>query len=123
MASSPASPEAVRTTPTAFALQELTACWDQGYEALARGDLERLGALMDIAGEHLAGLAGASFDSAAEAGLRQAAAAARGRLEHGMRTGLQGLQDEIARARHGGKVLRGYADTSRRLGGNVEKHA
>ncbi|MEO6596710.1 MAG: hypothetical protein ABIP94_18340 [Planctomycetota bacterium] len=122
MASSPASPpHAASLTSTAFALQEITACWDQGYEALARGDLDRLQALMGIAQEHLAGLACATRDSAIEATLRNAATSARGRLEHGVRAGLQGLGDELTRTRQGTKALRGYSDASRRLGGNVEK--
>ena len=40
-------------SPKAFALQELTACWDQGYEALVRGDLDQLTALLEIADGHV----------------------------------------------------------------------
>ena len=36
-------------SPVAFALQELTACWNQGYEALVRGDLERVQSLLELA--------------------------------------------------------------------------
>jgi hypothetical protein len=108
MASSPADPAAA-DSPRAFALQELVACWDQGYEALARGDLDQLTVLMDVAQEHLHAAGDGTTDSVAEVALRQEANAARGRLEHGMRSGLLGLQDEIAKSRVGQKALRGYA--------------
>ena len=113
MASSPADRGATATaaaTPsaTAFALQELIACWDQGYEALARGDLERVQALLDIADEHLRALPGHTNDTAEETALRAQAITARGRLEHGMHAGLDGLQAEMQRLRQGAKVLQGY---------------
>ncbi len=120
MASSPADPVTAVLSPTAFALQEIIACWDQGYEALARGDLERLSALMDVAGDHLGTVGDGSCDSELEARLRNEAVSARGRLEHGMRAGLAGLGEEIARTRRGSKMLRGYADPAHRLGGNYE---
>jgi hypothetical protein len=102
------SPNATESSPKAFALQELTACWDQGYEALARGDLDQLSALMDIAADHVVTAGNGAGDTTIEQSLRQQALAARGRLEHGMRAGLQGLQDEMATARIGHKALRGY---------------
>ncbi len=108
-------------SPVAFALQEVTACWDQAYEALVRGDLERVGALMDIAGEHLAKVGSPADDGPEEARCRNEAVAARGRLEHGMHTGLGGLQDELARVRKGARTLQGYKDAGRGLGGNFER--
>ncbi|MBL8752612.1 MAG: hypothetical protein JNK15_04870 [Planctomycetes bacterium] len=106
MASSPA--EATTPSARAFALQELIACWNQGYEALLRGDLDGARSLLDIADDHVAAAGDGRSDTAAEAALRIAAASARGRLEHAMKAGLDGLQQELARARHGGKALRGY---------------
>lgn len=101
---------AATESPAVFALRELIACWDQGYEALARGDLERVEALMAIAGERLEA-ARLGHDLPGE--LLLEAASARARLEHGMRVGLDGLRDELARARHGERALRGYGSTHR----------
>ena len=122
MASSPASPGqgSAADSPVAFALQEVTACWDQGYEALARGDLERVAVLMDIADDHLLRAGEVATDGPAEAKLRTEAVAARGRLEHGMRGGLDGLRDELARVRQGVRTLQGYKDPQAGLGGKFE---
>jgi len=122
MASSPAEPTATVAvdSPVAFALQELTVCWDQAYEALARGDLERTAALMGIADEHLRQVGDPTADGAIEARLRSEAVAARGRLEHGMRGGLEALREELARVRQGARTLQGYKDPSHGLGGNFE---
>jgi len=107
MASSPTD-GAPTPSPVAFALQELIACWDQGSEALAQGDLDRVAALLDTAADHLDGASNGQADTPREASLRQEALSARGRLEHGMRSGLTGLQEEMARTRQGAKALRGY---------------
>lgn len=122
MASSPAEPKGTVApdSPVAFALQEVTACWDQAYEALARGDLERTAALMDIADDHLRRVGDPTADGPGEARLRSEAVAARGRLEHGMRGGLDGLREELARVRQGARTLQGYKDPHRGLGGNFE---
>ncbi|MBL8730102.1 MAG: hypothetical protein JNM25_16890 [Planctomycetes bacterium] len=108
MASSPTEPGSA----VAFALQEVTACWDQAYEALARGDVERAATLLDIAGAHVAGAGDGSKDTPTEAALRQQAHGAFGRLQHGMKAGLAGLQGELVRVRQGAKVLRGYGDAA-----------
>jgi hypothetical protein len=108
MGSSPTEPVTASPSPRAFALQELIACWDQGYEALAQGDLDRVAALLEVADDHLAGAMTGGTDSEVEARLRIEAMSAKGRLEHGMRSGLAGLQEELARSRQGAKVLRGY---------------
>jgi len=122
MASSPADRDPIATpSPRAFALQEATACWDQGYEALTRGDLDGVADLLAIADSHLATVGDAATDSADEARLRNLARSSRGRLEHGMKAGLDALTNELARARTGAKALRGYGDSSLRLGGNVER--
>lgn len=120
MASSPTDRDPAPSR-RAFALQEATVCWNQGYEALARGDLDRVAALLDVADDHLRVIGDPAGDSPDEARCRREAAAARGRLEHGMRAGLQGIADELAAARHGNRVLRGYgaavrASTSRLRG-------
>src|SRR5690348_13479891 len=122
MASSPTRSGAlsVAPSPAAWALQEVTACWDQGYEALARGDLERVAALMDIADEHLAKVGDPAGDDEVLAKLRSEAIAARGRLEHGMNVGLGGLRDELARVRRGARTLQGYRDPAHGLGGKCE---
>ncbi|MFM1870956.1 MAG: hypothetical protein RL398_378 [Planctomycetota bacterium] len=101
---------AATESPAVFALRELIVCWDQGYEALARGDLDRVDALMAIAEERL--------EAARRGGdlpgdLLLEAASARARLEHGMRAGLDGLRDELSRARHGERALRGYGSAHR----------
>jgi hypothetical protein len=118
MASSPANDEAA-----AYLLGELTACWNQGYEALAQGDLERTAVLLDVAEGHLKSLQPASEDDATATGLRQEAMAARGRLEHGMRKGLDGLAEELVKVRQGSKVLQGYRDPTRGLGNRIERNA
>lgn len=106
-------------SPVAFALQELIACWDQSYEALARGDLDRVAALMEVADDHVVVAGDGRCDGPDEARLRNSAASARGRLEHGMKVGLDGLRDELARTRQGAKVLRGYGNPTLALGSNV----
>jgi hypothetical protein len=111
----------VAESPAAFALRELIACWDQGYEALARGDLERVEALLDIADDHLRSLPDPGGDGPLEAELRTEAVAARGRLEHGMHAGLTGLRTEIDRTRQGARVLQGYRGPAHALGGRIEK--
>lgn len=117
MASSPADPATL--SPRAFALQELTACWNQGYEALARGAVEQVDALLTVAADHLAAAGDGRGDSAAEARLRDEARAAHGRLQHAMQSGLAGLQQELGRIRTGGKVLRGYGSASRAVGNEL----
>ncbi len=122
MASSPADPARTPTaTPAGFALQELIACWDQGYEALARGDLDRVQALLDLADDHLRSLPDHTADGPTETQLRTEAVAARGRLEHGMRAGIDGLAQELGRVRQGAKVLQGYGAVSRDLSSRLEK--
>lgn len=118
MASSPSEP----LTPVAFALQEAATCWDQAYEALARGDIERADALLDIAGEHVAAAGDGTDDTPAEASVRQQAQGAFGRLQHGIRAGLEGLQAELARSRVGQKALRGYGDAAGALTQRVTKN-
>ena len=63
MGSSPTDPTTASPSPVAFALQELIACWDQGYEALAQGDLDRVAALLEVADDHLAGTVNGAPDS------------------------------------------------------------
>lgn len=120
MASSPAETTA---TPKAFALQELTACWNQAYEALVRGDLDRVTALLDVADDHVAASGDGRPDTVDEQQLRATAMGAKGRLEHAMRAGLQGMREEMARARVGGKALRGYAQATPRIDDGVLRNA
>jgi hypothetical protein len=124
MASSPADrPDAATPSPRAFALQEAIACWNQGYEALAQGDLDRVHGLLAIADDSLTALGDPTSDTAVEAHLRHEAISARGRLEHVMRAGLAALGDELAKTRRGAKALRGYSDPTRALGGSIERQA
>ena len=109
MASSPADPTA---NPKAFALRELAACWNQAYEAMAQGDLDRVSSLLDITADHLTVAGNGEGDDADEAQLRNDALTAKGRLEHGMHAGLQGMREELARARVGGRALRGYSQAT-----------
>lgn len=104
MASSPTEP----TSPVAFALQEAAACWNQALAALTLGEIDRVDALLEIAGEHVAAAGDGAHDSPTEAALRSEARGAFARLQHGMKVGLEGLQAELARSRQGAKVLRGY---------------
>lgn len=121
MASSPAEPRPAASTPAGCALQELIACWDQAYEALARGDLERVEALLEVASEHVVAAGDGTQDGESEARLRAEARSAHGRLAAGMRSGLVGLQDEITRTRRGAKAMRGYGYPGLRVGDNVTK--
>jgi hypothetical protein len=115
MASSPTEPG----SPVSFALQEVAVCWDQAYEALTRGDVDRVAALLDVAGEHVVAAGDGANDTPAEAALRREAQGAFGRLQGGMRAGLEGLQAELARSRQGAKVLRGYSGAAGALTGRV----
>jgi hypothetical protein len=128
MASSRARPPIAATaeragTPAdiAFVLQELTACWDQSYEALARADLDRVAALMARADEHVARLADARITGDELRRLHRQALAARGRLEHGMKAGLDGVRQELRRTRDGTRALSGYRDNTRDLGGRIAR--
>lgn len=122
MASSPAD-HGRTAPPRTFAIQELIACWDQGYEALTRGDLARVASLLELADELLETTADPRQDTPEEGVLRQRALVAKGRLEHGMHSGLAGLERELADARRGAKALRGYGDPTRALGANLERRA
>ena len=108
-------------SPVAFALQELIACWDQAYAALVQGDLDQVAALLDVADERLAAAGSGRTDSPDEAHLRATALGSRGRLEHGMSSGLAGLAEELARVRHGQKTLRGYGRTDVGVGDHVAR--
>ncbi|MBX3462682.1 MAG: hypothetical protein KF830_05900 [Planctomycetes bacterium] len=108
MASSPAEPE----SKVGFALQEAAVCWEQAFEALARGDLDQVDALLAIAAEHVAAAGDGSGDTPAEALLRQTALGAFGRLHHGMLAGLDGLRGELGRIRQGARALRGYGSAA-----------
>ncbi|MCA8976731.1 MAG: hypothetical protein KDC98_18560 [Planctomycetes bacterium] len=119
MASSPTS----AASDPAFALQEITACWDQGYEALLRGDLDRVAALLTIVEGHLEHLDAADLDRPELAVLQRQADAARGRLAHGMKAGLDGLLGELKRARNGSRALNGYRDSTRSIGQRVVRDA
>ena len=121
MASSPAEPTTL--SPRAFALQELAACWSQGFEARARGNVEHVAQLLSVADEHLLGAGDGANDSTVEAQLRREAATAHGRLQGGLQAGLATLQQELSRARTGGKALRGYGQASARLGEQFIKDA
>lgn len=122
MASSPADRSAATPSPRTFALRETIACWNQAYEALARGDLVGVAALLDIADEHLATTRGAD-DTPSESRLRDEALSARGRLEHGVRAGLDAVAAELAQVRKGERALRGYGDPTLRLGGHLQRLA
>ncbi|MBL8738355.1 MAG: hypothetical protein JNL12_18135, partial [Planctomycetes bacterium] len=85
--SSPADRYAT-ASPVTFALRELIACWDQAYTALVQGDLDQVAALLDVADGHLTAAGSGRTDSPDEARLRDTALGSRGRLEHGMGSGL-----------------------------------
>lgn len=118
--SSPADRETA-AEPVAFALQELIACWDQAYAALVQGDLDEVDALLEVADEHLGAAGDGRTDTPEAARLRATALGSRGRLEHGMRSGLAGLAEELARVRHGQKTLRGYGRTDVGVGDHVAR--
>ncbi|MCB9877705.1 MAG: hypothetical protein H6835_08910 [Planctomycetes bacterium] len=104
MASSP--PEA--DSDAAFALRELAACWNQAFEAIGQGDLDRVENLLELADEQLVAAGDGTVDTPAEAALRGEATLAFARLQHAMKAGMDGIRDELARARKGQKALRGY---------------
>lgn len=124
MASSPADRPAEATpSPRTFALREAIACWNQGYEALVRGDLDGVTALLDIADDHLSAIGDSTQDTPAEARLRDEARSARGRLEHAVRAGLAAVDTERAQARLGERALKGYGDPTARLGNHLQRLA
>jgi hypothetical protein len=106
MASSPTDP--AKQSPTAFAMREVTTCWHQAYEALCRGDLDSVQALLDEVDLQLPATGDASTDGVDERTQRAAMQQAFGLLQSGMQTGLDGIAGELAQARRGGKALRGY---------------
>lgn len=130
MASFPPSEASVRGTSAAapadtsvgFALEELAACWSQAYEAIARGDLQCIDALLTQADIQVAAAGDGATDTPAEAELRKQAATAYGLLQHGMQTGLEGIRNELGQLRRGKKVLRGYGHNGNRgVGDRLEK--
>jgi hypothetical protein len=103
------TPGAPEHEATSFALREVTACWNQAYEALGRGDLLAIAELLDLAAEQLpTATTRCEPEPPALLDLRNDALAARGRLEHGMRAGLDGLSAELAQLRRGARTLVGY---------------
>lgn len=126
MASSPADPASRATLgtvgPVEFALQECTICWEQACDALTNGDFERVTGLLDVADDHLQTIHD-SGTQVVDARLYAAATAARSRLEHAMRSGLDGLHEALSRARQGGKVLQGYNNLGQQVGGKVTSRA
>jgi len=105
----------------AFALQELTACWNQAYEAMTRGGLQTVAGLLDQAEMQLAAAGDGQTDSAKDAALRSQAVSAHGRLRHAMRAGLDSIRDELGKTRRGQKALRGYGGADDRIGGRIAK--
>lgn len=105
----------------AFALRELIACWDQAYEAMTRGDLTQVTALLDHADPLLAAAGDGDADTPAEAKLRASAATAYGRLQHAMSAGLTGIRAELQQARRGAKAIRGYGNRERSVGSRVAR--
>jgi len=130
MASSPSESEAktakaglATESSVAFALQELTVCWSQAYEAMTRGDLQGVAALLDQAEHQLEPAGDGSHDSEHESRLRNQAVSAYGRLQHAMKSGLTGLRDELGQTRRGAKAMRGYGGAVADLGTRVTRHA
>ena len=123
MASSPRSDrhqaDPATDTEVAFALQELTACWTQAFEAMGRGELGAVASLLDQADAHIATAGDGTHDSPTEADLRTQCAQAHALLQHAMQSGLDGIKTELGQLRRGAKALRGYdraeADLGRRL--------
>jgi hypothetical protein len=111
----------VAVSSIGFALQEVIACWNQAYEAMARGDLQSVSSLMDQADLQLATVGNSEQDSPADTRLRQQAATAHGLLLHAMQAGLDGIKKELGQARRGRKALRGYVDAAGNRAGNLLK--
>ena len=118
MASSPTEPQ----TKVAFALQEIAACWNQAYEALARGDVDGVADLLDLAGEQLDAAGDGAHDTPAEAALRREAHGAFGRLQAGMKAGMVGIDEELAKSRLGARMLRGYSGADRPRNGWLDRN-
>jgi len=127
MASSPhneahsAGEAATTESSVGFALQELIACWSQAHEAMTRGDLQSVTALLNQADEHLRAAGDGSSDTAAEATQRQRATTAYNLLQHAMETGLTGLRKEIGQTRRGKKALNGYSKAAGNTGSRLLK--
>ncbi|HEB53919.1 MAG TPA: hypothetical protein ENI87_11760 [bacterium] len=127
MASSPPehtrAPDPATDSPVAFALQELTACWTQAFEAMGRGELGAVASLLDQADAHLAAAGDGNSDSPTEARLRTEAAQAHALLQHAMQSGLDGIKTELGQLRRGAKALRGYDRAEKALGRRFERNA
>jgi hypothetical protein len=123
MASSPrktiiaAGKAAATDSTTAFALQELIACWGQAQEAMMRGDLQCVKDLLDQTDAQIADVGDGSNDTPEEADLRRRASSAYGLLQHAMKSGLNGIRDELGQTRRGAKALRGYNKATARAAG------
>lgn len=102
--------------PSTGLLPQLTRAYDQAYEALAQGDVDRVQALVQRTGDLLAQLAGKSI----AADQRAEAAAAHGRLQGAMQKVKDATLEELAQVRHGQKVLHGYTQVRASLGQRLE---
>ena len=100
--------EPATASPVAFALEELTVCWTQAYEAMARGDLDRVTGLLDLAQAQVPAAGDGRADSPEEAALRRRAHTAFGLLRHAMNEGMTAIREELGRARKGQKALADY---------------
>lgn len=97
-------------------LGQLTRAYDQAYEALAQGDVERVQSLLLHTDQLLNG-----FDAAAVAEpLRREALTALGRLQGAMQKVKDATREELAQVRHGARVLHGYAQSHQGLGQRLE---
>lgn len=109
-------PDPATSSDTAFALRELNTCWAQAYEALTRGDLDRVTQLLNQADLQVATAGNGDHDDEVEAALRKQAMSTFALLRQAMQSGLTGLRDEIAHSRRGKKALRGYDHAARGAG-------
>lgn len=112
---------AVAESAIGFALQEVAACWNQAHEAMSRGDLQSVTALLDQADQLLPSVGDGNDDSPEEARWRQRAATTYGLLQHAMQAGLDGIRTELGHARRGAKALQGYVKAAGSRDSNMLK--
>ena len=115
--------QAAASSDAAFALQELNACWSQAYDAIGRGELDTIDTLLNEADTHLSAAGDGTADTPTEQQLRRKAAMSFARLQHAMKSGLEGIRDELGKQRRGKRALRGYDRSESDAGSRVTRQA
>lgn len=104
-------------------LRALTRGFDAALEAVLQGDLARVQAQLSQNDDLLAELHATVDGEHGLAELHAAAMAAHGRLYCALRAEQQAVARELVTVRHGRRVLAGYGDPTRGIGGNLQSRA